>query len=163
MPRAIFGPYVNDQTNFNVNGLYASGRVAYANSPEGYLSWQKAIDDNPETGVVPRRHDERRGRSNHARRATLRLARLGPQRSRRQGPARFLRRQRRRDRDRWRRPHGHSGRRSHADGAASSSTARISARASTCRRSKARNSPSAGRRPPRATPSPSARSTRSIA
>jgi hypothetical protein len=50
--RAVFGPYVNDQTNFNVNGLYASGRVAYSNSPEGYLSWQKAIDDNPETGVT---------------------------------------------------------------------------------------------------------------
>lgn len=50
--RAVFGPYVNDQTNFNVTGLYASGRVAYANSPEGFLSWQKAIDDNPETGVT---------------------------------------------------------------------------------------------------------------
>lgn len=49
--RAIFGPYVNDQTNFNTAGLYASGRVAYSNSPDGYLSWQKAIDDNPETGV----------------------------------------------------------------------------------------------------------------
>ena len=35
-----------------MNGLYASGRIAYANSPEGYLSWQKAIDDNPETGVT---------------------------------------------------------------------------------------------------------------
>jgi hypothetical protein len=49
--RAIFGQYVNDQTNFNTSGLYANSRVTYANSPDGFISWQKAIDDNPETGI----------------------------------------------------------------------------------------------------------------
>jgi hypothetical protein len=50
--RAIFGQYINNQTTFNANGLYASGTVSYANSPDGSTSWQKAIDDNPETGVT---------------------------------------------------------------------------------------------------------------
>lgn len=49
--KAIFG-FVNDKTAFNVNGLYAQGTIAYANSPDGSMAWQKAIDDNPETGVT---------------------------------------------------------------------------------------------------------------
>ena len=50
--RAIFGQYVNNKTAFNLNGLYAQGRVTSANSPDGFLPWQKAIDDNPESGVT---------------------------------------------------------------------------------------------------------------
>lgn len=49
--RAIFGQHVNGQTTFNVDGLYAKGRVDYANSPDGYMSWQRAIDDNPESAL----------------------------------------------------------------------------------------------------------------
>ncbi len=50
--RAIFGQYINNQTTFNANGLYAGGTIGYANSADGSTSWQKAIDDNPETGVA---------------------------------------------------------------------------------------------------------------
>ena len=50
--RAIFGQYVNNKTAFNLNGLYAQGRVTSANSPDGFLPWQKAIDDNPESGFT---------------------------------------------------------------------------------------------------------------
>jgi hypothetical protein len=50
--RAIFGQYTNNQTTFNANGLYANATVGYANSPDGSTSWQKAIDDNPETAVA---------------------------------------------------------------------------------------------------------------
>jgi len=50
--RAIFGQYVNQKTAFNLNGIYAQGRVTYANSPDGFLSWQKGIDDNPESSVT---------------------------------------------------------------------------------------------------------------
>jgi hypothetical protein len=48
---AIFGK-VNDHTAFNTNALYAGSTVTYANSADGLLAWQKAIDDNPETGVI---------------------------------------------------------------------------------------------------------------
>ncbi len=50
--RAIFGQYINNQTTFNANALYANSTVAYANSPDGSTAWQKAIDDNPETSVA---------------------------------------------------------------------------------------------------------------
>jgi hypothetical protein len=50
--RAIFGQYINNQTTFNANGLYTGSTVSYANSPDGSTSWQKAIDDNPETSVA---------------------------------------------------------------------------------------------------------------
>ena len=50
--RAIFGQYVNNKTAFNLNGLYAQGRVTSANSPDGFLPWQKSIDDNPESGLT---------------------------------------------------------------------------------------------------------------
>ena len=50
--RAIFGQYTNDKTAFSLNGLYAQGRVSSANSPDGFLPWQKAIDDNPESGLT---------------------------------------------------------------------------------------------------------------
>ena len=50
--RAIFGQYVNNKTAFNLNGLYAQSRVSSANSPDGFLPWQKGIDDNPESGLT---------------------------------------------------------------------------------------------------------------
>ena len=49
--RAIFGQ-VNDHTAFNANGLYTGSTISYANSPDGSLTWQKAIDDNPDSGVA---------------------------------------------------------------------------------------------------------------
>jgi hypothetical protein len=49
--KAIFGQY-NDKTAFNANGLYTQSVMSYASSPDGSLAWQKAIDDNPETGVA---------------------------------------------------------------------------------------------------------------
>jgi hypothetical protein len=49
--RAIFGQ-VNDKTAFNANGLFSGSTISYANSPDGSLAWQKAIDDNPESGVA---------------------------------------------------------------------------------------------------------------
>lgn len=51
--RAIFGPYVNNQTVFNANALYTGASVTAANSTDtSMMSWQKAIDDNPETSVA---------------------------------------------------------------------------------------------------------------
>lgn len=50
--RAIFGQYVNDKTSFNLNGLYAQSRIASANSPDGFLPWQKGLDDNAESGLT---------------------------------------------------------------------------------------------------------------
>ncbi len=49
---AIFGPYVSSQSAFNVAGLYAQSYVSHADSPAGFVSWQGAIDDNPESGVT---------------------------------------------------------------------------------------------------------------
>jgi hypothetical protein len=49
--RAIFGQF-NDKTAFNLNGLYAGSTITSANAADGSLAWQKAIDDNPETGVT---------------------------------------------------------------------------------------------------------------
>jgi hypothetical protein len=50
--RSIFGPYVNSQTAFSTSALYAQGRVSYANAGDGSLAWQKAVDDNPESGMT---------------------------------------------------------------------------------------------------------------
>jgi hypothetical protein len=49
--KAIFGPYTNDLSAISTAGLYAGGRVAFSTEPGNYTAWQKAIDDNPETGV----------------------------------------------------------------------------------------------------------------
>lgn len=49
--RAIFGQFVNNQTDFNLGALHSGARVSYANSGGASLSWQRAIDDNPETSV----------------------------------------------------------------------------------------------------------------
>jgi hypothetical protein len=57
--KAIFGPYVNDQTSFSHTALYSGGRVAFSTEKASYTAWQKAIDDNPETGVslIPTKDD----------------------------------------------------------------------------------------------------------
>ena len=49
--RAIFGPYVNNATTFSISALYAHSTVTHAASPGGFISWQRVIDENPETGV----------------------------------------------------------------------------------------------------------------
>jgi len=49
--RAIFGQYINNQTDFSVTGLYSGARVSSADTTGGYVSWQRLIDDNPETAV----------------------------------------------------------------------------------------------------------------
>jgi hypothetical protein len=49
--RSIFGPYTNTQTSFNTGGLHSQSRVSYADSSDGYVGWQRAIDDNPETAL----------------------------------------------------------------------------------------------------------------
>ena len=50
-PRGIFGKYLNNQTTFNVAGLYADARVDFANNPDGFVGWQRAIDDSPESSL----------------------------------------------------------------------------------------------------------------
>lgn len=48
--KSIFG-YVNDQTAISHSGLYLDSRVTFASAAGGSTAWQKAIDDNPESGV----------------------------------------------------------------------------------------------------------------
>ena len=50
--RAIFGPYVNNAQTFSIAALYAHSSVTYAASSGSPLSWQRAIDENPESGVT---------------------------------------------------------------------------------------------------------------
>lgn len=50
--RSIFGPFVNEPTSVNVAALYSNARVANATSTDGFLSWQKAVDENPESGIT---------------------------------------------------------------------------------------------------------------
>ncbi len=49
--RAIFGPFVNEQTSINLASLYAQTYVAHSDSGS-LLQWQKVIDDNPESSLV---------------------------------------------------------------------------------------------------------------
>jgi len=49
--RSVFGPFVNNQTVFNLSSLYAHGSVVYSNTDESNVGLQKAIDDNPETSM----------------------------------------------------------------------------------------------------------------
>jgi hypothetical protein len=49
--RAIFGPYVNNSTTFNISALYAHSTISHAASAGSYLSWQRVIDENPESGI----------------------------------------------------------------------------------------------------------------
>ena len=47
--RNTIGEFVNNQTAFSVSGLYANGRVTFANTQGGNTAWQRAIDDNAES------------------------------------------------------------------------------------------------------------------
>lgn len=49
--RAIFGPYVNNAQTFSIAALYSHSTITYAASSGSPLSWQRAIDENPESGV----------------------------------------------------------------------------------------------------------------
>ncbi len=49
--RAIFGPYVNNSTTFSMAALYAHSTITYAASTGSFASWQRAIDENPESGI----------------------------------------------------------------------------------------------------------------
>jgi hypothetical protein len=49
--RAIFGPYVNSAAACDLAALCAHARVSYANAPDDFVSWQKIIDENPESGI----------------------------------------------------------------------------------------------------------------
>jgi hypothetical protein len=50
--RAIFGQFVHDATSYNIAALYARSVVTYANSNGGFGTWQRAIDDDPESGIT---------------------------------------------------------------------------------------------------------------
>jgi hypothetical protein len=50
--KAIFGPYVNEATDFNVTGLYSKSYVKPQEGQGSFADVQKAIDDNPETSVT---------------------------------------------------------------------------------------------------------------
>ncbi|RYD77636.1 MAG: hypothetical protein EOP84_15295 [Verrucomicrobiaceae bacterium] len=50
--RAVFGPYVNESTALNVAGLYTKSVVSNSTSGDDFVSWQKAVDDNPESGLT---------------------------------------------------------------------------------------------------------------
>ncbi len=45
----LLGDFVNNQTAFNMAGIYAKGAITYANSGGSEKSWQHAIDDDPES------------------------------------------------------------------------------------------------------------------
>ena len=47
--KPLLGEFVNNQTAFNMAAIYAKGQVTYANSGGTEASWQRAIDDDPET------------------------------------------------------------------------------------------------------------------
>ncbi|MDP9292024.1 MAG: hypothetical protein M3O82_06660, partial [Verrucomicrobiota bacterium] len=48
---ALFGQPASAATSLNFSGLYARGRVVYSASREDFISWQRAVDDNPETFI----------------------------------------------------------------------------------------------------------------
>lgn len=47
--KQVLGDFVNHQTAFNMAAIYAKGAVTFANSGGSAASWQRAIDDDPET------------------------------------------------------------------------------------------------------------------
>ncbi len=49
--RSLVGEFTNNQTAFSVSSLYANARVSYASGQGGSTTWQRAIDDNPETST----------------------------------------------------------------------------------------------------------------
>ncbi len=46
------GEFVNQRTAFNVAALYADSRVTFANAAGSNITWQRAIDDSPETSLA---------------------------------------------------------------------------------------------------------------
>jgi len=48
---AVFGPFINEQTSFNLAGLYARTYVAHADG-NSFVQWQRIIDDNPESAFT---------------------------------------------------------------------------------------------------------------
>jgi|GEM_PF-860874 len=50
--KALFGSYVNEQTAFSRAALYAGGRVAFATGGASYTSWQKLVDENPDSSIA---------------------------------------------------------------------------------------------------------------
>jgi hypothetical protein len=49
--RTVAGEFVNNQTSFNLTSIYAKGLVSHASADGGAGTWQRAIDDNPESFV----------------------------------------------------------------------------------------------------------------
>src|ERR1700677_733675 len=47
----IFGPFVNNQTMFNLSSIYAKASIIYSNVNDSPVALQKAIDDNPESSI----------------------------------------------------------------------------------------------------------------
>ena len=47
-PKALFG-YFNNPTAISQSGLYTGSNVAFASDGDNFVSWQKAIDENPES------------------------------------------------------------------------------------------------------------------
>ena len=50
--KSIFGPFVNNQTVFNLSSLYANSTVVYSNMDASATDLQKSIDDNPESSIT---------------------------------------------------------------------------------------------------------------
>ena len=50
--KPLLGDFVNNQTAFNMAGLYAKSLVTYSNAAGTNASWQRAIDDDPETSTA---------------------------------------------------------------------------------------------------------------
>ncbi len=49
--KQLLGDFVNNQTAFNMAGIYAKAAVTFANSGGSEATWQRAIDDDPETSL----------------------------------------------------------------------------------------------------------------
>jgi hypothetical protein len=47
--KPLLGDFVNNQTAFNMAGIYAKGAVTFANGEPVEIAWQRAIDDDPST------------------------------------------------------------------------------------------------------------------
>ena len=49
--RAVAGEFANNKTSFNLSSIYAGARVAFSNTPSGATTWERAIDDNPQSAI----------------------------------------------------------------------------------------------------------------
>lgn len=50
--RSVFGPFLNEQTAFNLSSIYGKALVTYVNTSDNLVSRQKFIDDNPESSLT---------------------------------------------------------------------------------------------------------------